>query len=86
MALNICAKGYTSSKIVLIQLGLRDRAAIWELEQRYEIWAVPPSLPCSCARTLLNPLSARLHSGPWTPCPSESMALLISSLEQAKSR
>ena len=39
MASTICAVGYTGSKIVLLQLRLTDRVAIWELEQRHETWA-----------------------------------------------
>lgn len=72
MALNICAKGYTSSKIVLLQLGLTDKAAIWELKQRYETWAAALPVP---AQTLLNPLCARLYLKSWLQCPHESMAL-----------
>lgn len=72
MALNICAEGYTSSKIVLLHLGLTDKVAIWELKQRYETWAAALPVP---AQTLLNPLCARLHLKPWTLCPHESMVL-----------
>lgn len=63
MALNICAEGYTSSKIVLLQLVLTYKAAIWELKQRYETWAAALPVP---AQTLFNPLSVRLHLEPWT--------------------
>lgn len=84
MALNICAEGYTSSKIVLLRLGLTDKAAIWELKQRYETWATALPVP---AQTLLNPLCARLYLKPWTLPPWEQgLVHFISSLEKAQPR